>query len=79
MHACIFVTNYRSFMMLYAFQICPYVARSNEISVKIDSDVDNNVNPISACLSNSIHKPIDATNINQADDNEPFNECKMDD
>ena len=35
--------------------------------------------PILACLSNSMHKPIDATNITQADDNEPFNECKMDD
>ena len=55
-------------MTLYAFQICPCVAKSD---VNIFREVDINATFISACLADSmqIHKMTDATNINQTDDN----------
>ena len=45
--------------------------------IKIGSEVDTT--PISACLADSMHEPIGATNISQADDNEPFHEYNDDD
>ena len=54
MHVCIFVANYRSFAALYAFQIFPWVARSDELLLTIGSEVDINATPISAYLADSI-------------------------
>ena len=47
--------------------------------LNICNEVDIDAIPISACLADSMHKPTDAININQANDNEPFNEYNMDD
>ena len=41
--------------------------------------MDMDATIISTCLADSMHKLTDATNINQADDNEPFNEYNGDD
>ena len=41
--------------------------------------MDINATPISAYLADSMHKLTDAMNINQAKDNEPFNEYNGDD
>ena len=71
MHASIFVA---SLMTPYAFQVCHYVARNNEISVKYIDAI-----PISTCLADSNHKLLGVTNISQVDYNEPFNEYNGDD
>ena len=66
-------------MVLYAFQIFPCVARSDELLLTIGSEVDINATHISAYLADSMDKLTDSTTINQADDNEPFNEYNGDD
>ena len=50
-----------------------------KVLLSIGSEVDIDGTTISACLADSMYKPIDATNINQADDNKPFNEYNSDD
>ena len=68
---------YRSFTVLYAFQIFPCVARSDELLLTICSEVDINATPISAYLADSMDKLTDSTTINQADDNKPFNDTMV--
>ena len=50
-----------------------------KLLLTIGSEVDINATPISAYLADSMHKLTDATNINQTDDSEPFNEYNVDD
>ena len=79
MWAYILVVNYRSLWHSVLFRFALVLQEAMKVLLNIDSEVDIDATTVSACLVDSMYKPTDATNINQADDNKPFNEYNSDD
>ena len=57
----------------------PLLQEAMKVVLNIGSEVDIDATTISAYLADSMYKPTNAININQADNNKPFNEYNSDD